>query len=156
MFRYRQQLRRWAARVLLVWLFGVGAGFANACLVPSVAQPGGKPAAHTSDESAPSRDAAASGLGHHKGSSDVHTGEDAQGQPGHAAKSNCVDFCDKASVSIPPLKSSLDEVQGHAPPPRAIAAVLPVPVHLPVRPWVPRPEGVRAPPIRIAFLRLAL
>ena len=32
MFRRPQQLRRWALRVVLVWLFGIGLGVANACL----------------------------------------------------------------------------------------------------------------------------
>ena len=39
MFRQRQQLRRWAARVLLVWLFSVGAGAANACITTGPVAP---------------------------------------------------------------------------------------------------------------------
>lgn len=35
MFRHRHQLRRWAGRVLLVWLFGIATGVAHASLPPS-------------------------------------------------------------------------------------------------------------------------
>jgi len=41
MFRHRHQLRRWAARALIVWLFGVVAGVANACMAPTVGPPAG-------------------------------------------------------------------------------------------------------------------
>jgi hypothetical protein len=156
MFHSRQQLRRWATLVFLMWLFGVGAGFANACLAPSVIQPGGNSAAHASDGAAPGHDAAASGLRHHLGSGDVQTDEHGHGQPGHAGKSNCVDFCNKASISIPPLKSALDDIQGHALALPAVVTVSPVPVFLPVQLWAPRRDGVRAPTIPITFLRLAL
>ena len=33
MFRHRRKLSRWAAHVLLVWLFGVAVGIAHACVV---------------------------------------------------------------------------------------------------------------------------
>lgn len=156
MFRYRQQLRRWAAHVLLLWLFGVGAGFANACLASSQVQLGDFTAGHSLDEGVSNHEPTVPGIGLHDGWSQAQPDEDPQGQPGHAAKSNCVDFCDKASVSIPSLKSAIDDVQGHAPPPLVAVTFLPVPVFLLAQVWVPRRDGVRAPPIPIVFLRLAL
>jgi hypothetical protein len=160
MFRYRLQRRRWAAGVLLLWLFGVGAGVANACLLPNPAQHGGHVAAHASDafvlQGVLHDETADPGVGHHHGSGPVHADEDAPGHPSHASQSNCADFCNKVSVSIPLLKSALDDVQGHAPPPPAAVSVLPMSAFLSVLPWVPRRDGVRAPLIHIAFLRLAL
>jgi hypothetical protein len=162
MFRYRRQLRRWAARVLLLWLFGIGAGVANACWVPNVAQHGGHAAAHASDALVAQDQAAAPGIGHPHGPGHVHAAAGAQDHtdhtdhPDHLAKSNCADFCDKASISIPQLKSALDDLQGHAPPPPAVVTVLPVRAFLSVQKWVSRRDGVWAPPISIAFLRLAL
>ena len=143
MFRHRQQLRRWAARVLLLWLFGVGASVAHACLTPSLLQ-FGQPSA------------AASALAHHQISSPEQAHEGCHGHEGPKLKSNCADFCDKASVSIPPLKSALDDVQGHALQFPAVALAHPAAAHVPVQLQVPRRDGAWAPPILIAFLRLAL
>jgi hypothetical protein len=156
MFRYRLQLRRWAAQVLLLWLFGVVAGIANACLVPNLAQHGGHVAAPSSDGFVLHDGTEHPGIGHHHGSGPVQAHEIGHGEPSHAAKSNCADFCDKASVSIPQLKSASDDVQSHAPPLPAALTVLPVSALLSIQQWVPRRDGVRAPLIHIAFLRLAL
>jgi hypothetical protein len=137
MFRHRQQLRRWAARVLLLWLFGVGAGVANACLAT------GHPAAahgHARSDAvgAPLQEA------------------DAPTPVGNLAKANCQDFCDKATVSIPPLKSALDDTQSHPAIATTALTVLPMPAFAPRPLWVPRRDGAQAPPIPIVFLRLAL
>lgn len=135
MFLYRRQLRRWAARVLFAWVFGMGAGVANACLstVPTE-HPGVHPAV-------------ASEVTHHDGAEDPH---------GSPANPNCQDFCDRASVSIPTLKPALDDVQAHALMPRVAVTASPVPVFEPVQLLLPRRDGIRAPPIAIALLRLAL
>jgi hypothetical protein len=156
MFRHRQQLRRWAANVLLLWLFGLGAGFANACLTSDSTAAASPAFAQAVDAFAPHHDAAA-----HEGSHQDHqAGSAHHALPDHhgtIAKTNCQDFCGKATVSIPPLKSALDDVQAHA----LIATVftttvLPVAAFAPVQLWVPRRDGVQALPIPIAFLRLAL
>jgi len=145
MFRHRLQRRCWAALVLALWLFGVGVGVAHACLAPGALQPVGPVAAHLSVGDLP-----------HAGPDQAAADGDAHCQPGQAAHSNCQDFCDKARVSVPTLKSALDAAQGHALSLLAVAVVLPVSAHEPV-PWLaPRRDGVRAPPIPIAFLRLAL
>jgi hypothetical protein len=156
MFRHRKQLRRWAARVLLLWLFGVGSGVANACLAPNLVVPGGPPSGHATVVGVLTDDARVAGVAPcHRSTEDhqvVGTVEP-QGAPG---MSICQDFCDKATVSIPPLKFALDDVQGHA----LLRAIAPVFVAgspaSPIQQWVPRRDGVRAPPIPIAFLRLTL
>lgn len=157
MFRHRRQLRRWAALALLLWLFGVGTGIANACLTAGPAAAGDAfagrfvPLAGSHHEAASHDDARADGA--------VFASHGAEGQMHHRgpATKNCQDFCDKAAVSIPPLKSSLDDIQFHAVIATGVATVLPVPAFAPARSWVlPRRDGVLAPPISIAFLRLAL
>ena len=138
----RQRLRRWAARVLLLWLFGVGAGVANACLVQASASSDGLAAAHHAHVGAVHHHAAA--------------GEGAHGHGAAPAVSNCQDFCDKASVSLPSLKAAPGDLQGQAWLVSAVPLVLAAPVFAPARPWLPRRDGLRAPPIPIAFLRLTL
>jgi hypothetical protein len=155
-FRNRQQLRRWAARVLLLWLFGVAAGVANACLGPgpgALASPATAPAQHV-------------GAGHHDGMDGGRAhGQDlvlafahggGAGHEGSRLRSNCVDFCDKASVSIPPLKSPLDDLQGQALLVAPVAVVQAGPAGLPAQRWDPRQQVHWSPPIRIVFLRLVL
>ena len=156
MFRHRQQPRRWAARVLLLWLFGIGAGIANACIttgqVAPVAATGGhlvaEVDAHHNAVTHDHAQAEGSGLPPHRADAPAHHGS--------LSKANCQDFCDKARVSIPPLKSALDDIQSHAVIAMTAVTVLPMPAFAPVQLWVPRRDGVQAPPISIAFLRLAL
>lgn len=134
MFRHRRHLRHWAARVLLLWLFGIGAGIANACLVPYT-----------------------EGAHHETSVADVAEHHAAlPGQAGAATKSNCGDFCNKASVSIPALKSAFDPVHGQAILMSPVAVVLPVPALVPAPVLWHRRVALRPPPIHIAFLRLAL
>ena len=150
MFRHRQQLRQWAARVLLLWLFGIAAGVANACITTERATPVAPAVA----------DAHHDLTGHdHVGTSGAalpSQGSDAPSHFGNLSKANCQDFCDKATVSIPPLKSALDDVQSHAVIAMTAMTVVPMPAFAPVQLRVPRRDGVLAPPIPIAFLRLAL
>ena len=96
MFRHRQQLRRWAARVLLVWLFGVGTGVAHACLSSNPAQPSGPAAAHATGEVMAHHGAAA--VAQPLGSAQAQADEGAPGEQGPAARSSCVDYCEKASI----------------------------------------------------------
>lgn len=160
MFRHRQSLRRWAALLLLLWLFGVGAGVANACLAPSLVQSGGPaagqgltPGASPQGLSSPAGHDHA-GAGHEGGHASGHEGGDHG--PVSPAKANCQDFCDKSTVSVTPLKTAVGEVDAHALPPQVAATVLQVPAVRAALPWVPRRDGGLAPPIPIAFLRLAL
>ena len=150
MFRHRRQLRQWAARVLLLWLFGMGVGVANGCLAA-----GGPTAAHgAAVVEAHPHAAGTAGDGHQHASHAPHPADcDHQGAP---AKRNCQDFCDKTTMSIPPLKSALDHAEGPALAPREIAMACPHAASTDDRTWEPRRDGALAPPITIAFLRLAL
>jgi hypothetical protein len=156
MFRHRQQLRRWAARVLVLWLFGLGAGIANACITTGQVAP----VAAVASQLVAVVDA------HHDAVTHDHAQADSVGLPSRSAdapahhgslsKANCQDFCDKATVSIPPQKSALDDIQSHAVFAMTAVTVLPIPAFAPAQLRVPRRDGVQAPPILIAFLRLAL
>jgi hypothetical protein len=139
MFRHRRQLRLWAARVLLAWVFAMGAGIANACL--STAAPG-----HAGLPAAPAAEAT---VEHHHATETPLTSPD---------MANCLDFCDKASVSIPTPKPAPADAQVHPLICLLGTSALPVPALEPVQGSVPRRDGVQAPPIPIviAFLRLAL
>lgn len=137
MFLYRRQLRLWAARMLFVWVFGIGMGVANACLSTLPTEHAGVHAAHASEVAGTHDDGA-------------------EGPHGSPVNPHCQDFCDRASVSIPTPKAALDDVQAHSLIPQVVATALPVPVFETVQLRVPRRDGVRAPPIPIAFLRLAL
>lgn len=140
MFRDRRRLRRWATQVLLVWLFGIATGMANACAL--------RVAAHHHES------ASASAVHHETGMSHDHgrQSQDADEQV------NCLDFCEKSSVAATSLKFTLDQggdVQSFAilPSPSPGVAAWPVVASA-------RGGGVRAtrggPPPRIAFQRLAL
>jgi hypothetical protein len=146
MFSRRQTLRRWAAMTLLLWLFGVGAGVAHACLAPNLVAPG--------DESGALATPAEAASGH----TACHDAGPTHDHEGLQGKTNCQDFCDKASVSIPPLKTALDDVLGAALLFPVVAGIAPVPALAPVQHAVPRRDGALAPPVPIviAFLRLTL
>lgn len=120
--------------MLFVWLFGIGAGLASACQTRPTEHASGHPA-HASEVA----DA------HHDGI------EDPSGSP---VNPNCQVFCEWAGVSIPMQKAALDDARAHALIPQVVATALRVPVLEPIQLWVPRRDGLRAPPI--AFLRLAL
>lgn len=142
-FRQRARLRRWAAGVLVLWLFGLVSGVAHACMAQDTS---GTPSGRAEIASATDP---GHGVAHSRASHVQHSHHD---QPGGA---NCQDFCQKSAVSIPPLKA-LDNLLNPAvlPPAPAIAVLPPaaVPDHL----AVPLAEGGQPPPIPIAFLRLAL
>ena len=155
MFCYRRQLRRWAARVLLLWLFGIGAGFTNACVAANMAELSGQGSMHAFAAHATNEEAvAAPGDAHHASHGAQHHG--GMGHDEAPGKTNCQDFCDKSTISIPPLKLALDHSDAGALPPPTVAIFCAVPVSELVQWWVPRRDGDLAPPITITFLRLAL
>ncbi len=156
MFLHRQQLRLWAARVLLLWLFGLGASIANACLTTGPTGPVAAAASYLVTEAEAHPDGAHDEQSQATGGVLPPHSADAQVHQGSLAKTNCQDFCGKATVSIPALKSALDDVQSHAVIATTGVTVLHMPAFAPVQLWVPRRDGVQAPPIPIAFLRLAL
>lgn len=155
MFRHRQQLRRWAAGVLLLWWFGIGAAVANACLAPVLGE-GAHQTGADAGHSGLAQHHERSPAGAHHQSAHQHEPDGADASPSSSARANCQDFCDKASVSLAPLKSPFDDAQGLAPPSRPAGAVLSLPALRSVQGWVPRRDGVLTPSILVAFLRLAL
>jgi hypothetical protein len=135
MFSDRRHLRRWAARVLLIWLFGLAMGVANACAL-------GESAHHR-----PDANAATSLSNHHHGDEQID-----------AAEVNCLDFCEKSSSAIPQLKVVGGDLT-------ALAFALPVSRPVPMsdlagpvlgRLDVDSPSLPGGPLPRIAFQRLAL
>lgn len=156
MFRHRQELRQWAARVLVLWLFGIGAGIANACITTGQVAPVAAVASHRVAVVEAHHDVVTHGHAQADGAGLPSQTDDAPTHLGNLSKANCQDFCNKAAVSIPPLKSALDDIQAHAAIAATAVTVLPMPAFASVQRWVPRRDGVQAPPILFAFLRLAL
>lgn len=155
MFLCRRQLRRWAARVLFLWVFGVGSGFANACLTQTHEQTDGVVSGHLFTALAIDVHAATeAGEANHVSSQGHHlAGAGHDESPGY---SNCQDFCDKSGISIPPLKSALDLAQADALLPLVAAILYPVADCELVQWRLARHDGGSAPPITITLLRLAL
>lgn len=138
MFSDRRRLRRWAAQVLLVWLFGLAVGVAEACAL-------GEAAHHRSN--AATTTATDGGQKHRYGN-----------EKADPAKVNCLDFCEKSAIAGPQLKVVGDGLA-------ALGFALPVSHVLSVagqtEPTVGRlvvdsPHLPGGPPLRIAFQRLAL
>lgn len=154
MLRNRHHLHRWAALTLVLLVFGIGAGFANACLAA-------KPAVLT-DAAAVDLVPVRAAVDHAVASSEAdRAAHDATHQLGKAhgegpGNANCQDFCDKSAISIPPLKSALDLAQADALLPPVAAILYPVAAYEPVQWWLPRRDGRLGPPITITLLRLAL
>lgn len=138
MFSDRRRLRRWAAQLLFVWLFGLAMGVANACAL-------GEPVHHRSVAAVTAPDDAAQK--HHHGD-----------EQGDAAKVNCLDFCEKSSVGAPQLKAVGDAlgVLGFALPAPRTFSVAPCAEHTVGQLLVDSPHLRGGPPPRIAFQRLAL
>jgi hypothetical protein len=131
----RRRLRRWATQLLLVWLFGLATGVANACVR-------GESVHHRTGSAA-----SADSQKHHRG--------DEQPDP---AKATCLDFCEKSSIAALQLKVGDDGLA-------AFGLVLPVSNTCTLRNLggagvgqlaVDSPHLPGGPPPRIAFLRLTL
>lgn len=157
MFTQPQRLRRYAVHVLLVWLFALGAGIANACVVQAQLQPASTsaalPAAHDHHSMMVSLDQG--DLSH----ATVHPQHQHHQQADGAARTNpaCERLCNSPSVAPQPEKQQSNLLSGFwlAPTPvpsfhfeSSLDAGRVVPSE-PVR-W--RKEI----PVSIAFLRLAL
>ena len=140
--------------MLVVWLFGLAAGVANACI-------GAGPltrAAAWVDASMPAHAGvalAAIADGSH-GPSNAAPANGGASHDGATVNANCQDFCGKTSTSIPTaLKSPFDAACAPcAPPPRADVVAVMAWVQ-PVA-WLADPSRRAGPSITIAYLRLAL
>lgn len=140
MFRSRRSLRRWTIQVLLVWFFGMAVGIAHACALRLADH-------HHDGIAALAADHADAAHGH----------AEAPGDEG-AAEANCLDFCDKSSVSTPSLKFNVD-LTGDLQPVALLWSPLPAMADGPTR-IAPQLDGVidrrGGPPLRISLQRLAL
>jgi hypothetical protein len=153
MFRRHRQLRRWAFRVLWVWLFGLGLGVANACLAAQQFDGRGGTFRGEAEVQATDFAAAPAGCEHHSAAAPDQSPHD---RDGSSSKSNCESFCERAGVTIPPQKSVLDNDQIHVLPPPMAVLTVPASVDVSADVRVPRRDGARPLPIPIVFLRLAL
>lgn len=156
MFRHRNQLRRWAARLLFVWLVAFGTGLANACLSSGAVTLDATSSEGSAAESAPHQESAVEKGGHDHAGTTAH---ERDGTPGHhsaPAKANCIEFCNRASIPVPTFKSSLDDCQGYAVLQLAVVPLMPATPAQPAAMRVPHLIGFAAPPIPIAYLRLTL
>jgi hypothetical protein len=140
-------LRRWAAHAAFLWLFGLSMGVVNACL----AHGGGGLQGPQATLGFHAADASAQHAPCHGGAGDA-----AGDAGGSSTKSNCQDFCEKAATASPAAKSGLDGGQPQMAPAVARSAIVPMPPRGTVPRWQARRPPVLAPPIRLAFLRLAL
>lgn len=156
MFCHRQQLRRWAGLWLFLWLFSVGSSVANACLSSDAVTPVRTLIEGSAVKSTPDQEVPAQQGGHDHAGSAAHQHDGVPDHHSSPAKANCKDFCDRASVSVPTFKSSLDDLQGHVALPPAVVLVMPATPAQPAPMWVLHPIDVPTPPIPIAYLRLAL
>lgn len=152
MFRHPRQLHRWACRLLVLWLFGIAVGVANACVVTD-----GMSAGAHQRFSAAVAGSEASGVAAgmvHQGAHQPDGGSPVDASdPGTAT---CQDHCVKSSASIPPLKAAGDAANGQGIAPAAFVAVLPIPKAREVQRWAPGLDSGNTLRIAIAFLRLAL
>ncbi|MBL8346316.1 MAG: hypothetical protein JNN03_12800 [Rubrivivax sp.] len=135
MFSDRRHLRRWAAQMLLVWLFGLAMGVAHACALGESTH-------------------------HHSAVGDVvkvasshHDDEDHD-----RGQANCLDFCEKSSIGAPKLKLTDDTTTNPAFPVIAAGYATTGLSWAPSRGWSPvdSPHRRSGPPLRIAYQRLAL
>jgi hypothetical protein len=138
MFSDRRRLHRWAAQVLLVWLFGLAMGVANACAL-------GEQAHHRSDVAMA---VAADAVQKHQ-----HGDEQRD-----LDKVNCLDFCEKSSIAAPQVKVVGDALAalGFALPVSYVVSVAGQAEPTVVRLVVDSPTLPGGPLPRIAFQRLAL
>ncbi len=145
-----QVLRRWAAHVAFLWLFGLVMGVANACMAygANAAAMAAAPDERATAAQAGQPEATPAALpachGH---------GGDADGA---VAKTNCQDFCEKAAAASPVAKASLDDLQLQAAFVASVAVGPPVSARSWAPAWAPHTVSVPAPPIRLAFPRLSV
>jgi hypothetical protein len=136
----------WA--MLFVWLFALGSGVANACLLePHGAHDHGTPLPH------PSSDDAAVGIAGHHAEGVAHHDDDSHSMP---TKESCLKACDEGHQSLLKHSSSFDLVD----PGLALFVAVAWLADVYVTPASGRAHDFRfperGPPIRVLFSRLAL
>jgi hypothetical protein len=146
MFGRRQDIRRFAARVLLGWLFALGVGVVDACVLDPGLGHGTSGATHGGH-------APATPIGHDAGHALVaHDHAPPQGN-----KASCVKFCDEPTTTSQNVKQQVDPFNAIflAPSPSIFVELKPA-TGLGQRPFAEPGRWRPAIPIVIAYLRLAL
>ena len=158
MLSSRRQLRSWAARVLALWLFGLGIGLANSCMAASVPVASARGDASASSVAAEARAQSAVRPSDHSHAHEINQGDQGnQGSYGGGQdKTNCQDFCDKVSISLAVTKSAITDLEQAPALPPAAAIFIAWPALARVPSWAPRPLGNLDPPARVAFAHLRL
>jgi hypothetical protein len=146
---HQRSLRRFAATVLLVWLFGLASGIVNACVVSAGVRSDAGTVATVDRDAVVMAPEAAAILEHHAAGHD------------HGAKS-IPPACERLCEAPPAAPQQAEKQAGNHLSGLWLAAA-PVPsmvLHVVARTSVPlpraEPERPAAVPISIAFLRLAL
>jgi hypothetical protein len=150
MFSQSRRLRRFAAHVLLVWLFALGTGIANACVVQLHLQQAGHPVAHDHQHGALAAGQDQNADARANVQSPCHDGANRTPPP-------CERLCDGPSAVPQTERQAVDLLSGFwlapAPLPSFDFQVAAAPARI-----VPGESTAwrRPVPISIAFLRLAL
>lgn len=144
-----RRLRRLAAWVLLVWLFGLASGIANACIVSAQLRQADAAAVAAGHDHSAMADGALADM-------DTHHGAAGHDHGGNTPPPACERLC-AAPAAAPQADQTASQVLGAfwlAPAPPPAMAVRPVPQSV----AQPRDElrWAATIPISIAFLRLAL
>jgi hypothetical protein len=144
-FRATTHRRRTALAVLLVWLFGIGSGWANACLLQ--------------ERSTHSHESPVDSLPAHQvwHLSPAHLGGDLDHpENGEAAKSACLKVCGDSTQSI--VKQATDLELSHVvmAPPLVVNWPAPLTASVTHIAWLQWPAPRPGVPLRTRFSRLAL
>ncbi|HJW11561.1 MAG TPA: hypothetical protein VJ598_07235 [Albitalea sp.] len=134
LFGQRQRLRRFALHMLLVWLFALGSGVVNACVLEPEAR----------------HDAAAAHV--QAGMPSPQHDEDAR----HGTSAPCAKFCDDPAAAVQFLKQQTDVSMTLVALPTSALLPLIAEARVADAAAIERTPRSAAVPIQIAFLRLAL
>ena len=137
--------RNTAYWVLLLWLFALVSGFANACLLEA-------PESHTHVATAGSSETARAhaALAHHEGALAGH------GNDSDISKAPCLKVCDDGAHSLPTQRSGVDQTDPGMAPAIAVLWTLPALVVPASHRMDELQSPVPGPPFRVRYSRLTL
>ena len=98
--------------MLFAWLLAVGVGFASACVASELAPPDRFATEQGSEEAEVA--AAAAAAVELVMADQGPAAADGEADPGCHSRPSCVDYCEKASIALAPVKSALDGASGLA------------------------------------------
>lgn len=143
--------RRTAFAVMLVWLFALASGVANACLlsVPETHSMATTAARVTTANAAKTAPAPVDLAGHLK----AHAGHD---DDSNISKAPCLKVCDDGSQSLPKVQAAVDQTDPGPAPLVAILWTASAPVVESPRRLDDLQIPTAGPPLRVRYSRLAL